>query len=535
MLTAAVVIGANIFTTLSATRRRIRLAVYKRQTRSKIEVKYTSADVSASTPSSNGSSENEGNDTDEASEGMDARITSATKLTELMKILVNYMQVTSVALTINVEWKQIINVLLSIQNALVGIAGGSNVVPSDCAFKDDDHDLMRSIKHLWLRITIPLMILAFFILVCSLYACIRHFLSDPLEDGNVDMIHTFVNFKSYIIVIVIVVVFFTYINITTEFMRAINCIQVDHEMHDHPYHDYAMETKNRIWAEDTRLLCFGEDHLWTGIFGSVGLILFSLSAIVFICIWLPMNARRYDEPKFLGRYGFLYAGYKEKTYTTSWEAMIMLRKALVSAAIVYGFRLGSNLQGICVLGVLIFSLSLHVLFMPFKTFGNHPNVPPYAGRIFRVFGANNWAERWVRWNNQVTLNSLEGVSLMMSIAVFYSGIIFNDDNTSDVGKLIMSIFTFSMNAAFVGFILYRLYYGAHVAVNFYCDHLKQFTKVQDSIPEGTGPISLIKKGMLIMKFRSEFEKPPNRENQKQESPDPCFTDESSHPSQIRTV
>jgi len=502
-------VGINILTTLSSTQRQIRLAMYRIRTAEARQLEMQSRGLTTGPDGQISQPEDVGDDT---SGSMDDRITSRIKLTEMLKILVNYLQVTSVALSINLNWMGAIQGLLSVEMAVVGVTSGSHFVPLDCTFNDRDNDTgtPNAIKVLWLRAVFPLILLSFFIISCRIYLQAKRLRMAASNAGRQNAssgAQHFITFKSYCVVIAIVVVFFSYINVTSEFMRTVNCITVDEDSTGHLYDIYAIETGKRVWAEDTSLYCFSGDHTVTGVFGILGLIFFSLAVILFILTWLPLNAQRLGDPAFIAEYGFMYQGYKEEWYVTFWEAVITVRKALISAAVVFAFPLGPNLQGVCALGVLILAIGVHFIFMPFKSFRGHPNVPRYAGIMLRAFKLTSMAEKWVRLNNKISLNALETGSLMMSIIVFYAGILFNDDNASSAGKVTMAVFTFAINMAFVGYMLYRLYYGAHVTINQYCDHLKRVHMEEDIIPDGVGPLSLLRRALAVYRYRSVFVEP----------------------------
>lgn len=476
----AVFLGLNIFTTLNSTQRQILMVLCQNTDGSPSTLETRSLSHRGEFPST--------------SERMhEDRIIAMVKVTELLKIFINYLQVTSVALSINLNWQEVIKALLSIQGLVMGVASGSYLVPLDCSFdesspSENSSGVPNSIKVLWLQVTFPLILLVFFCLLCGTYLWIYRS-RNRMEDS--------ISFKSYFTVIAIVVVFFSYVKVTSELMRTVNCIGVDDEDEQHEYQDYAILTKKKVWAEDTQLDCFEGDHTLTGVFGVLGLVFFSLMVILFILFWLPLNSHRLKEPEFIAQYGFIYQGYKEKWYLTSWEAIIAIRKALIAAAVVFAFPLGPNLQGVCALGVIILAIAVHFVFSPFKRFKGHPNVPPYAGHWLREVGFQRIANWWVLLNNSISLNAMESASLLMSMIVFYSGILFNDENTSEGGKHTMAAFTLLVNVSFVVYVLYRLYNGAHVAVNLSCEQLRTIAPSL-IIPDGNGVLAFLKKSYLIL-------------------------------------
>lgn len=157
------------------------------------------------------------------------------------------------------------------------------------------------------------------------------------------------------IIITLVAVYFSYIDVARDFLRTVNCIDVDvcgDMISDHPYKQYEIAGADDIWVEDTDLKYFQGAHRLTGILGIGGLVL-SLLVTVFIVAWPYMNKRHQADPAFIARYSFIYQGYRSESYTSFWEAVMLITKTLVTAVIVFSVQLGATLQVPFCVGVLI--------------------------------------------------------------------------------------------------------------------------------------------------------------------------------------
>lgn len=208
----------------------------------------------------------------------------------------------------------------------------------------------------------------------------------------------------------------------------------------------------QVWAEDTSLTCFQGKHTVTGVFGILFLLLFSLGFIVFIVVLLLWNKDRVikQDVLFLARYGFLYRAYRTNSFTIYWEAVVTLRKALIGAVVVYAYPLGPNLQAVLALGVLIVALLLHLVAYPYKVF--HAKTCGGLVGMLHEQGPD--------------LNQLETLSLLMSLLTFYSGVVFNDKNTSDTGRLTMTAVVTGLHILFILYmVIFRVWGGVHVAVD----------------------------------------------------------------------
>ena len=400
---------------------------------------------------------------------------------------------------------------------VVSATSASYYVPLGCSFAtndDEDPRVPNSIQSFWLRIFLPGIYWVAFLSIIQLHTVMwrkqsdrsRHRIRDDVIAGSVSR-------TTYSIVATLFLLYYAYINLTSEFMRAVNCIKVDVKESDppHEYDQYAIETGSRVWAEDTSLRCFKGDHTLTGVLGILGLI-FSVTAILSVFIWFPRHNDVLGSPRFIARFGFIYRGYKKQHwYTVSWEGVIAIRKLLIAAAVVFAFPLGPNLQAVCALGVLILALTVHWIVSPFQEYYDgpgssgtkHPNIPTYSGEFLKTLRMDVLYRPWHEVHNHLSLNTLEAASLLMSIVVFYSGVLFNDDKSSEGAKYAMAVFTLVTNLIFISYVLFRLYAGAHIALDMHFDfHSSGDVNLPGDIPfpKRGGMFAFVRKGIALSKF-----------------------------------
>ena len=318
------------------------------------------------------------------------------------------------------------------------------------------------------------------------------------------------------VVIVLVFLFQAYSTITAVFMKAVNCIEVDqhasegHQDIDHNCHrHYMIETVSRVWVQDTSLYCYQGEHWVTGMAGGVGLSC-SFLFILWIFFWVHANKHRLKNLVFIKRYGFLYQSYKEDGWGPYWEGVVFVRKALIQASVVFAIPLGPNLQSTTALGVLIVAFALHWIERPFREYKDHPNVPEYSGKCLDHFLPARISNAWRSALGAVSLNGLEAASMLVSISVFYTGIVSNDPNASEGAKMCVAACTFAINVLFVVYMLHRLYAGAHLVLDMYIVYLEcqehdeasgQMTERMDTgAPEGGGLVSFYKKCFWIRSY-----------------------------------
>ncbi|CAD7704984.1 unnamed protein product [Ostreobium quekettii] len=409
-------------------------------------------------------------------------------LTETLKIMVNFLQVTSVAVSINVGWVRVVEILLSIEELLAGLSNGAELVPLDCALEDGS-ETPKSVRAVWLRIMFPVILLVLHSLFVIMFWATRQVQNKRRGQGadTASLVTT-------LTVVTITVVFFAYNSVTEELMRTVNCIDVDSKDSTETFSEYAAATRGMYWAEDTALICFEGKHLATAIMGIIFLILFSLGFIVFIVWWLWLNQDELDRLRNITRYGFIFRAYRKggrtsydrahgsgrrrmlpnssvdsdvvahkeivdhriilrlRKLTVYWEAVITMRKAMISAAVVFAYKLGGNLQGILALGVLVLALAVQLLFKPYRKF------PCFNTR-------RGLRAQQPTVHDRVDLNHLESFSIFASIVTFYAGVVFNDENTTEGGTVVMTVFVLFVNIVLLVYFLWRMYEGTHVMLD----------------------------------------------------------------------
>ncbi|CAD7699333.1 unnamed protein product [Ostreobium quekettii] len=341
-------------------------------------------------------------------------IIAAEKISETLKIATNFLQVTGIAVTINADWTASVKRLLGVWDTLVAFSNSSSLFSMDCALSEGG-SVPRSIRGTIFRIFFPALIyIAISSVIFALYR--RQLKRNPSEAGGF--------LRSRLVISALALTFFSYHSISEEFMRTLNCVTLDDPNKDVPELRGFAIARGRFWAEDTAEVCFNGDHaLLAFLLGVPGLLAFSLG-VPAVLLFVLLRARRQGrltDPKFLNSFGFVYQNYTETH--VYWEVVILTRKACVGAVVVFGYEAGSNLQGIMALGLLIVALVVHTVALPFK---------------------------------YDALNLAEGFSILVSILTFYSGIVFNDENTSTVAETLLSILVYIANLGVIVALLYML-------------------------------------------------------------------------------
>lgn len=303
-------------------------------------------------------------------------------------------------------------------DSVAGFSNGATFTPMTCLLDTDSEH--RSIYGVVLRVAFPL----FLMVLAMWFFFIQWFVMR--KSPTVTRVRAQQFIRSRAIICFLVVGFFAYQSISEDLMGTVSCIELDADEMDEArrfdqrdgvnYSQFSI-AQEKYWTEDTNIECWSRSHAYlAGFLGIPGIILFLCGVPLYLLVFLLYKRQRNEllELNVLNTYGFIYQNYEDKF--VYWEVMILIRKALIGAIVVFAYPLGSNLQGVMALGVLILSLAIHLIATPFK---------------------------------YLPLNILEGCSLVVTIFTFYAGVVFNDENTSEHAEVLLSVLLVIINSLLV--------------------------------------------------------------------------------------
>ncbi|CAD7698852.1 unnamed protein product [Ostreobium quekettii] len=367
----------------------------------------------------------------------------AENVVETLKIAFNFLQVTSSGVVIRVRWNSAVEQLLRAWDVVVAFSNASTIVSIDCLWPTNSRSAVVSILALFLRIVFPIVPLLAILLLA------RRLLDGDKQHGRLCQ-----GWLPSATTITLVVFFFSYHSVTEELLRTLNCVRVDVGETEDVQGRFSVAT-DRYWAEDTELKCFEKSRWWlVGLLGVPGLLLFTAAVPLGLVAFLTMRWRRNKgefAPDIRKEYGFFFQNYKlvdtpsgpstgpssrcaqcatvvgssadegasearadakqqskgspASVWRAYWELVITLRKVAIALVVVFAYRLGGSLQAAVALLVVFAALVLHLA------------AQPYRDDCF---------------------NRLEAASLAVSVVTFHSGLVFNDANASEGGKVTLA-------------------------------------------------------------------------------------------------
>lgn len=197
-----------------------------------------------------------------------------------------------------------------------------------------------------------------------------------------------------------------------------DCTEADNSSADPAQAQNEIATTD-YWVKDTDVECYTGDHL--GLLLALGLpllIVVTLGLPAWILSMLVAFRHSLDDVKIMGSYAFLFDSYSRRCYY--WEVVVLARKAAIAIVVVFHHSLGARIQAVLCIAVL------------FVAFGAHVLMGPYRDRSSK-------------------LDRLEVLSLSTSIFAYFSGLLFNDPNTSEGGEVFISLV---LIAALLGVFIY---------------------------------------------------------------------------------
>ena len=206
------------------------------------------------------------------------------------------------------------------------------------------------------------------------------------------------------------ILYISYIDVTRNLLKILDCTKLDEAGQEPEQNAIAMSI---YWVEDPQIECYKGSHL-------AMLLALLVPGLPLVTIGMPLwhlrtvlwMQRHSGDCLFHDVYAFSHQSYRQKF--KYWEAVIMLRKALLAAVTVFSINLGGNLQAVLAMSILVIAAVVQLLARPFIVEGP-------------------------------ALNGMETASLTCSILAFSVGLLFNDPRTPKLGRSLASwIFIFAL-------------------------------------------------------------------------------------------
>eukprot|EP00210_Caulerpa_lentillifera_P006658 g6361.t1 len=353
--------------------------------------------------------------------------------TEILKILINFLQVTAIAASINVRWREEVVNMFEAEEYIGALTTAAISQPIDCIL-GTSCSTARLIWRTLLILFVPVTAVLCFVSFWGYMTC------NKKENMSY--------FWKRSILSIMAVTYISYLGLTKLAVRTFYCVSV------YDSEDYLSHSTTSYWAVDTSIKCYGKNHIGLVIIGAFILVFVSLSfPLASASVIIKNKSRTSDREGWMFEtMGFLYRTFKENLMF--WETVVMFRKACLSIIVVFPYPLGGQTQGLLAQIVLTLSLCGHMSYLPYK-------------------------EEFHK------LNLYEFCSLFVSCFTFLLGQFFNDEKTGEFARGFVSFLIISMNSIFFLFLAFVLVLGGIV-------HLKVVLKYENVQIDDDRPYTVMK-------------------------------------------
>eukprot|EP00210_Caulerpa_lentillifera_P003954 g3773.t1 len=332
------------------------------------------------------------------------------RMTEVLKIMINFLQTTAVASAIDVPWTDELNTLFESSDYTGALTTVAITRPVDCIVSSSSA-VTKAIWRMLVSLFVPTIVMGILFAFWGIIA-IRNVKGWPY-------------FFKRCMLSAIAVAYISYLGLTRMAVRAFYCIDVYDSI------DYSIPSKHKFWAIDTAIRCYGKDHFAIIAIAVIVLTLITISYPLFSAILLSRkndSLRRRDSWTFETT-GFLFRVFKEKF--AYWESVVMFRKACLSVIVVFSYPLGCDSQGLLTSALLFFCLYVHLTLRPYRE----------------------------EFHN---LNHLESMSILVSGLTFNLGVFFANGRCSEGIRTLLAILIILGNSVFFLVLLFVLFYNSMV-------------------------------------------------------------------------
>lgn len=334
--------------------------------------------------------------------------------------MLNFLQTTAAAATVNVNWTDgVLNLFKAAEyvGALTTVALSR---PVDCLVSSTSA-VVRAVWRMLTSLFVPGIIVGIFVSIWG-YLTVR-------DKKGLSY------FWKRSTLSIIAVTYISYLGLTEMAVRAFYCVNI------YDSSDLSDNSKQRHWALDTAIKCYGKDH--SSII-AIGVVVLSLVTVLFPLISATILSRNKERIKNRDNWVFETAGFLFRAFKESclfWESFVMLRKAFLSLIVVFSYPLGGDSQGLLASLLLLFYLYIQLSMRPYR-------------------------------KEFASLNQFESVSLLVSGSTFILGLFFANNRCSDSVKAFLATVIIFGNSMFFSFLMFAITHSTvvHLRVLLHCEN-----------------------------------------------------------------
>lgn len=349
-----------------------------------------------------------------------------------IKIFTNYLQLVMLTTEFDLEWPSYVTSLFDAQTTVA--TASDQIYSLDCYFTNEGESY-ETIYYLKLLVTALLPILIWIAgLVVWIIICL-------LKD-------TWKYIQRELVTTMIVLFFLVYPNIVKTMFAVFSCTEI---------------VGKGWWVSDNLTVkCWTESHIkYSLLIAFSSIICWAIGVPTLVLVMIYKRRKNLNTDANRVRFGFLYNGYKQSRFF--WEFVIMYRKILIISISVFMINLGSSIQALTLILLLIFCL--------------------YGQYEFKPYNRNQ-------------LNHMEMEAIFTASITIYCGMYYL---TNDIGEGFKSVLFLFICLGNGYFLFYWLYYMSKAIIDFLSSTvpvLRQLKGKRDPYPEYINSVKYIRSGII---------------------------------------
>eukprot|EP00210_Caulerpa_lentillifera_P003957 g3776.t1 len=229
------------------------------------------------------------------------------KATEVLKIMINFLQTIAIAASVSVPWGDEMEYMFESSDYIGVFTINAISQPIECLFSSGTN-ASKALSRMLVSVSIPIVVT---IILASFWGFILSATS---------------------------VAYISYLGLTKMAIRAFYCVDVYDSM------DHLEHSTHKVWAIDSSIGCFEKEHY--------GILIVALIVLLVVTICYPLisaivvlthkKCLENDRSEMFESAGFLFRAFrKECAY---WEIIVMFRKACLSVIVVFSYPLGNQAE-----------------------------------------------------------------------------------------------------------------------------------------------------------------------------------------------
>ncbi|CAG9330615.1 unnamed protein product [Blepharisma stoltei] len=250
-----------------------------------------------------------------------------------IKIFVNYLQLVTLMTTFHLQWPSSVSQLFSVQNDTGSVS--QEFFSYDCFLDEGQGNNQVYFSKLVIMSIIPIIIAIISILFWGSVAIYKK---------------TLTSFKNDLTSTIVILLFLYHPNLVKSMFAMFSCREIE---------------EGEYWLIDNLdIRCWDDRHIFYSVtVAAPSILVWGIGIPTLSLYFLWRNKRRLDSISVRLQFGFLFNGYKAKSYY--WELVILYRKILIVCCSVFLANISTSIQALTIMMLLLFCVYFQSIVQPY--------------------------------------------------------------------------------------------------------------------------------------------------------------------------